>query len=584
MKIKKHYFFISLAVTLGIIIYLSRQNHNNFEKSIVNLAQSHLLLIAHSEAQSIEKYINNIQQELEILSSQKTIQRNIFQNYTPEAKEDFSYLDDSYKDVGGLVDSLSLIDAKGTVRYVSPFKEELISQDLSGVPDIKMALGNHRIYTGEIFKMPPDMQVFTLDQPVFQGGEFIGLIRAVIRIDKINDLVKHINEGENRYAFLIDKRGDVLSYPAFCCLGMNVSEVIKGDTSESCRLKIKEFIGRLKNGQDGAGIYSFSAAGYNPKNTETLVAFSPIHINDNTWSLVVAASYNSIAGPININGRDNVVFAGFVSLLFIIAGWIFYQDQKKRADELENIYKQLERSHAELKAAQSMLIQSEKMEIVGKLAAGVAHEVKNPLAIILQGIEYLKSKVRQDDEHVPSVLNDIEQAVISADDVVKGLLDFSSVTTLDIKPQELHPIIDKTLMLIKNILDKNNIKITKNYREDIPPVKLDKNKIEQILVNLFLNAAQAMPNGGELAVTTYLDQRQNQGTRCAIQIDDTGTGIPEDDLKKIFEPFFSTKRAIGGTGLGLPIVRNIIEMHNGTITISNRKDSHGLRVTVMLRV
>ena len=219
------------------------------------------------------------------------------------------------------------------------------------------------------------------------------------------------------------------------------------------------------------------------------------------------------------------------------------------------------------------------MGIVGKLSSGVAHEVKNPLAIIIQGMEYLKEKLKTKDEDVSLTLKDIEEAVGKADNVVRGLLDFASVSKLVTAPENINLIIDNSLLLMKNLLDKNNINITKNYEEKIPYIELDKNRIEQVFFNIILNSIEAMPGGGEIMIRTYAEQRQDNEKWVTVQIEDTGTGIPEDIIENIFEPFFTTKRAKGGYGLGLATVKNIIDMHGGKINIANKKDGNGVIVT-----
>ena len=190
----------------------------------------------------------------------------------------------------------------------------------------------------------------------------------------------------------------------------------------------------------------------------------------------------------------------------------------------------------------------------------------------------------------------------TSDNIIKGLLDFSSISKLDIKKENLNSILEKTLLLVKYQLDKNHIQLIKNLKKDIPHIRVDKNKIKQAFVNLYLNAIQVMPDGGELKVTSYskklteytnglngVGRRRTDIFRSwedvvIVEVEDTGPGIPEKVLNKVFDPFFSTKRVKGGTGLGLSIVRNIITMHNGRIEIANKRDGKGIKVTIMLKV
>ncbi|MCX5677584.1 MAG: ATP-binding protein [Candidatus Omnitrophica bacterium] len=232
--------------------------------------------------------------------------------------------------------------------------------------------------------------------------------------------------------------------------------------------------------------------------------------------------------------------------------------------------------------AQERLIQASKMDVVGRLAGGVAHEVKNPLAIVLMGTDYLSGKINAGDKRVLSTLNDMKAAIKRADDVIKDLLDFSRVSELNITAQDINSILNNALVLVKYQIDSAHVEIHKDLKEDIPRVQADRNKIEQVFVNIILNSIQAMPDGGTLTVRTYA-KKVTGDTNVVIEIEDTGTGISEDNLNNIFEPFFTTRRDKGGTGLGLFIVRNIIEMHKGRVEIINKKDGHGTKTTITLK-
>ncbi|MFC1514595.1 PAS domain S-box protein [Candidatus Omnitrophota bacterium] len=253
---------------------------------------------------------------------------------------------------------------------------------------------------------------------------------------------------------------------------------------------------------------------------------------------------------------------------------------------------------SELKRTQLELIQAKKMEVVGCLASGVAHEVKNPLATIVYGVGYLRKRIKPEDENVVLTLRHIEEAVRRADNIIRDLLDFSSLSRLHITREDLNRAINKSLSLTKHQLDKQHIGVVRELREDLPFVEIDVNRIEQALVNVILNALEAMPKGGRLTVrtTTRKLTRLEEGigfrkedvfklgeTVVIVEIEDSGPGIAEDNLDKIFDPFFTTKRALGGTGLGLSIVRNIVKSHSGRIEIKNIKNK-GVRVTLMFKV
>lgn len=257
----------------------------------------------------------------------------------------------------------------------------------------------------------------------------------------------------------------------------------------------------------------------------------------------------------------------------------------------------LKMSHEELKATQLQLIQAEKMESVGRLAAGVAHEVKNPLAIIQLDVDYLAKNLTHTDENIPLILEDIHNAVLRADSVVKGLLNFSASGDLITRLEQLNSVIERSLVFVKYELDRSHIDVVKKLGKDLPRVKVDSNKIEQVLVNIFMNAIYAMPDSGTLTVKTVVEQlaqidhhlgdREGNKLRTGdtvvvAEVEDTGSGIPEDQLSRIFDPFFTTKPTGKGTGLGLTVTNKIVDLHGGLIEIKNRKEG-GVRVRIMFK-
>jgi len=249
----------------------------------------------------------------------------------------------------------------------------------------------------------------------------------------------------------------------------------------------------------------------------------------------------------------------------------------KEIEEHKQTENQLRISNSRLQTTQNQLIQAAKMEVVGGLASGVAHEVKNPLAIILQGVEYLERKTSKDDQSVTTTIGYIRNAVERADNIVRGLMDFSSISQMSMNQQKIVPIIEKALMLLKHQFDKYHIKVIKNFANDLPELAIDKNKIEQVFLNLLMNAADAMDQGGRLTVDIFRQksEEQNEGRKkefLVVRIADQGAGIPSEVLDNIFDPFFTTKRTKGGTGLGLSIVRNILETHKAIIEIKNNSD------------
>ena len=249
----------------------------------------------------------------------------------------------------------------------------------------------------------------------------------------------------------------------------------------------------------------------------------------------------------------------------------------------------LRRTNEQLKSAQASLMQADKMETVGRLAASVAHEVKNPLTVISMGIEYLSTDFPVNgDQNVPTVLSEMQNSVERADTIVRGLLDFSASSRWKVADEDLNSAIEKSLKLVRHDLVKAHVNVTRDFADNLPSLKLNRGKMEQVFINLFINAVHAMPRGGTLTIRTrlqapQLDTSSPDAGGVVVEILDTGTGIPAEALAKIFEPFFTTKPTGVGTGLGLPVVKNIVELHGGTITMANRPEG-GAVATIMFNL
>lgn len=250
--------------------------------------------------------------------------------------------------------------------------------------------------------------------------------------------------------------------------------------------------------------------------------------------------------------------------------------------EQKHAHDQLRQAHEELLATQMQLIEAAKMESVAQLAAGVAHEVKNPLAIALMGLEYLSGTVAPNDAQAATVLKDTKEALLAADAIVRELLTFAVPAKLELKLQDLNAIVARSLYLVRHEARKRDVSPEMELGQDLPHLQLDKTKIEQVFVNLCMNAIEAMPKGGTLLIRTRANQFESGVTDVIAEVEDTGPGIADEDLARLFEPFFTKKQVGKGTGLGLTVAKKIIELHGGTLRIGNRLEG-GARATITLR-
>jgi len=273
-------------------------------------------------------------------------------------------------------------------------------------------------------------------------------------------------------------------------------------------------------------------------------------------------------------------------------------ERKESEEALRQAIENLQQSRDELKTTQLQLIQAEKMETVGRLASGVAHEVKNPLQILLMNLDYLSQQMASaHDTVLDKVVNEMRHAAQRADTIICGLLDFSHSDDLELQPQDLNALIEKALSLVRHHLVSKHIKLETDLGADLPLLALDGVKIEQVFVNLFTNALDSMLKGGTLKVKTSTERltetHRDPGWRdlgrfyagdtvVKVEVEDTGDGIPPEVLRKIFDPFFTTKTTGKGTGLGLTIVKRILDLHSGSIEIRNRPEG-GVHCQLMFK-
>lgn len=266
---------------------------------------------------------------------------------------------------------------------------------------------------------------------------------------------------------------------------------------------------------------------------------------------------------------------------------------------LERKLAELERTHAELKAAQQRLIEAEKAQSIARLALGVAHEVKNPLAILRMGVDFFSSQTATD-ETGGAVLTEMNDAVRRADSIINEMMVFSESQEIQLAPAQVASVLDAALQQFEAALSTAGIRVEKRYANGIPDARIDQAKIQRVFACLIENAIDAMPGGGTLSVRLGLTHITPQGTAAdrgnrtlvhsgvrrlgvLVEFDDTGTGIPKESVTSVFDPFFTTKPTGKGTGLGLTVSRKVVELHGGTIDISNRGGG-GVSAKVLLKI
>lgn len=233
------------------------------------------------------------------------------------------------------------------------------------------------------------------------------------------------------------------------------------------------------------------------------------------------------------------------------------------ARSFNKMSRQLLQARKKMEAANKKLIQAEKLASIGRISAGIAHEIRNPLTSVKLNIQKLMQSDNLDDiekEH----LNLSQEGIKHMEKSIKDLLDFTRASELELARFSIEQILDASVKTVADSLALKKVTLKKNYRADLPQVLVDGDKLRQVFLNILRNAYEAVDEGGEISISLSL-LKERSGQKIRVEISDNGCGIPERNRELIFELFYTTKTT--GIGLGLAIARKIVEQHNGSVRV-----------------
>ncbi len=219
-------------------------------------------------------------------------------------------------------------------------------------------------------------------------------------------------------------------------------------------------------------------------------------------------------------------------------------------------------------ASEEKIRQSERLLLLGEMAAEVAHEIRNPLTVIRMLIHSLNEEFPEGDLRKKDI-QVMEQKIAQMTNLVDQILQITRQREPEFHPVELQDVLEETLALVRHRLGRQRVKVTKRLGRAVPPLKGDRAQLEQMLLNLILNASQAMPQGGHLILKTGFRRKGSLGATVWVAVEDTGCGVPKESLKDIFRPFFSLRP--DGVGLGLSVVQRIVNQHQGRISVKGAR-------------
>lgn len=424
-------------------------------------------------------------------------------------------------------------------------------------------------------------------RPVFSAwNEFVGIVVIDVDFEAIRAVVRDIQVGKEGYAFLVDRQGRSIAHPQFAPYAHELGTYPDASISKLVRRMIQGSTGWM---------------GYRYGEQEKLAAFTPIP--GMGWSLAVtnpSSAFRKEAGLIQTRVLQVVLLMiacavigvsllsyymlkpvrDLVSATHRIAGGDLSQEIPVRTkDELGDLTIAFNRMVRNLAQIQKELVRSEKLISLGRLSAGVAHEIRNPLNA-MKGAIVLLQKRRSDDALVQEYTALLSEEMDRLNAFVTDFLTFARQTPPKRVPTDINRIVRSAQELFEEQARQRNIVFHNNLDPDMPPLLVDPHQMEQVVINLMVNAMDAMPEGGEVRFATGISRDgvpPEDPAEAKIVIRDTGEGIPRSELNSVFDPFFSTKDA--GTGLGLPLSLGIVESHGGTIRMESRK-GWGTRLTI----
>ncbi len=443
-------------------------------------------------------------------------------------------------------------------------------------------LGPEGIYISGIIR--PDFRegfVIHWAKAIFSGqSEFIGMVVIDLDYQKIFEIVRNIRIGEQGYAFLVDQQGRNIAHPHFEPYTHNLNTY--PDPS------LKELILKMMSGVSDRKFYIF-------EKKNRVAAFAPIPVMG--WSLAVTipieefrkearAIQTRVIQVVALTLIFTVICVSLISYYLLrpvrslvtathrIAGGNLTQEIPVRTrDELGELTRSFNRMTQNLSRIQNELVRSEKLVSLGRLSAGVAHEIRNPLNAMKGAVVYLQRR-RSDDPLITEYSQLIMEEIDRLNEFVTDFLYFARQSSPKPAPSDLNKVLLSAQNLFEKQAEQKYIRFHNRLADDLPMIEIDPHQIQQVLVNIVINAMDAMPGGGAIIFSTMLVKNKKDAAlseRIRLTIEDKGVGIPQDHLQNIFDPFFTTKES--GTGLGLPLSLGIVQNHGGTISISSQEGS-----------
>ncbi len=510
---------------------------------------------AENQRDSIDLFLNERIAQLFTIAHTNTFQELTNEFELNKVFEIMHTKSNSYMDIG-------IIDNEGNhLAYVGPYYSLLKTVNYKHEPWFESVKANS-IYISDIFMGYRKVPHFIIAVMV-RDKNTSWILRVTINLKNIDDIVQKSWFGNLGDAFLVNQDNKLQTRPRFGGDYLEAPALPEFTTSSLVRPTYPDFASTVSTKVERRSHFG----------TDAFYAATPIKTTK--WVLVIKESPEELLSPLQ-KGKYWALFLITLGLAIIATGAALFTN---------TLINRIKKTDLENATNSDMLLQANKMIALSKMAAGIAHEVNNPLAAIAEKAGWMKDLLADEDiagsknftEFNESV-DKIEQHVDRARKIIHNLLGFARRMEPAKEKININNLLDETTGFLENEALYVNINIKKEYADNVPVITSDLSQIQQVVLNLLNNAIDAIDNNGTVTVSTRYLEKTDQ---VEIAVADTGKGISENELSKIFDPFFTTKEVGKGTGLGLSISYSIIEKLGGKIRVQS-KVGEGTVFTILL--
>jgi two-component system NtrC family sensor kinase len=526
------------------LVFVNLALYKLFDGIYTDKVTESLRSTAENRRDAIDLFFNERVAQLYTVANTNTFQELTDENYLNKVFETMHAKSNSYMDIG-------IIDSEGNhLSYVGPYYDLLKQVNYKNEPWFSAVKANG-VFISDIFMGFRKVPHFIIAVMVREKGS-AWILRVTINLKNIDDIVQKAWIGKLSDAFIVNNKnalqtkprfgGDFLEAPVFPEF---TTATMKPHAYPDYSSVVNTKVERVQHD----GIDAFFAA---------------VLVHNTKWILVIKENPDELLSALQ-KGKYWMILLTLVGLGIIATGAALF------TNTLINRIKETDRENA---TNSDMLLQANKMIALSKMAAGIAHEVNNPLASIAEKAGWLKDLLAEEDlaaspnfaEFNDSV-DKIEQHVNRARKIIHNLLGFARRMEPAKEKINVNNLLDETTGFLENEARYVNIQFVKQYAENVPVITSDLSQIQQVVLNLFNNAIDAIGHDGTITVSTRYLEKSDE---VEINVADTGKGIAENDLNKIFDPFFTTKEVGKGTGLGLSISYSIIEKLGGKLKVQSK--------------